>query len=214
MLKVWWHCSAQQKHMVGPPYYDLWYLGFCDDQWPLFISCLITQITGRQGTAMYLDPPLPILTLRMKEMSMFWRWLNFSWSSSLKITNNPFLVVYYYEQENIPISLFDRLWSGHIWYKSPNLKGQNLNNVCWGFSVQSNMCFVQRPIFLKSVYKSIKAPSKVLLSNVKRMEISEAGLKILKGGCFGTWTIHHFGSGCSAIYSMLLKIFLANLTII
>ena len=128
--------------------------------------------------------------------------------------NNPFLVVYYYEQENIPIPLLDRLWSGHIWYKSANLKGQNLNNVCWGFSVQSNMCFVQRPIFLKSVYKSIKAPSKVLLSNVKRMEISEAGLKILKGGCFGTWTIHHFGSGCSAIYSMLLKMFLANLTII
>ena len=95
-------------------------------QWWSIISCLITQITGRQGTAMYLDPPLPILTLRMKEMSMFWRWLNFSWSSSLKITNNPFLVVYYYEQENIPISLFDRLWSGHIWYKSklerPKLK--------------------------------------------------------------------------------------------
>ena len=106
-------------------------------------------------------------------------------------------------------------WQTLKWsYLSPNLKGQNLNNVCWGFSVQSNMCFVQRPIFLKSVYKSIKAPSKVLLSNVKRMEISEAGLKILKGGCFGTWTIHHFGSGCSAIYSMLLKIFLANLTII
>ena len=41
------------------PYYDLWYLGFCDDQWPLFISCLITQITGRQGTAMYYSGVAP-----------------------------------------------------------------------------------------------------------------------------------------------------------